>query len=166
MQGGIWISLFRRIPPTHHDCLVLRTANGTELVLQRILRLDREFLVALGRLSGSTDNGKVLIVPYDQLTYLSFNKQMSDEEVFEALGKQGIGESAAVAPPAAASPVAVEAPAEANEVVDFTPARVAPAAPPEPPAPSTAKVQPPSKSILLARLRQRLATDLAKPTGS
>src|SRR5438874_11154162 len=87
MQGEAWISLLQRIPQSLHDTLLLMTTTGFEIVLQRLIRLDRDFLVALGRLSGSTDQPKLLIIPYVQMTYLSFNKRMSDEEIESVLSK-------------------------------------------------------------------------------
>jgi hypothetical protein len=172
MQGTAWVGLFRRIPPSMHDCLIVMTTTGAEIVLQRLIRLDRDYLVALGRLSGSTDQPKVLVVPYDQMTYLSFGKKLSEEEMQGAIGKSGVAA-------AAAEPTAVEEPAtemDGEEIVDF-PGETAPAAPPaaspEPaPAASAAsaknapRVAPPSKSILLARLRERLANEIARQPGS
>jgi hypothetical protein len=161
MQGAAWIGLLRRVPAAMHDCLVLMTVTGTQIVLQRLIRLDRDFLVALGRLAGSTDQPKMLIVPYSQMVYLSFNKKLTDEEIQSAIGKPGMGEAAES-----------EAGAEPVEIVDFPhPASAAsaepapgagPAATPRP----TGKVAPPSKSILLARLRERLAGDITRPAGS
>src|SRR2546421_5517036 len=89
MQGAAWIGLLRRIPPSLHDNLLLMTTTGFEIVLQRLIRLERDFLVALGRLSGSTDQPKLLIIPYVQMTYLSFGKKMEDAEIESLLGKPG-----------------------------------------------------------------------------
>src|SRR2546423_15691455 len=87
MQGAAWIGLLRRIPTTLHDSLILMTTTGFEIVLQRLIRLDREYLGALGRLSGSTDQPKLLIIPYAQMTYLSFSKKMTDEQIDQVLIK-------------------------------------------------------------------------------
>jgi hypothetical protein len=162
MQGTAWIGVFRQIPQDLHDCLIVMTSTGVEIVLQRLVRLERDFLVAVGRLSGTTDQPKVLFLPYDQMTYLSFSKKLSEQEMQDAIGKSG--ELVASAPPVKAEASPPDQPAE--HTVDF-PRAAASAAPVEParvgPAPAakgSPKMAPPSKSILLARLRERLANEI------
>jgi hypothetical protein len=169
MLGPSWIALLRRIPPSQHDSLILMTLTGREVVMQRILRLDREYLVALARPAGTTDQPKLMVVPYDQLTYLSFSKKMADGEVEGLLGKPGEGVQLVEAggEPAAAGGLPDAAAAEDTAVVEFAPDPAAEPAPDETPADAQpAKAVPPSKTVLLARLRQRLAGDVAKPAGS
>jgi hypothetical protein len=170
MQNTAWIALFGRIPVAIHDCLIIKTDSGSEIVLQRLIRLDRDFLVALGRFSGSVDQPKILIVPYSHMTYLAINKNMTEEEIQGAIGRPGAGESIQElpAPPEANAARTNAQSLEQVEIIDF-PRQSPPAAAPEaPPAPSSAepfaergapRVVPPSKSILLARLRQRLANE-------
>jgi hypothetical protein len=177
MQGTAWIGLFRRIPESLHNCLYLMTTTGAEIVLQRLIRLDRDYLVALGRLSGTTDQAKVVIIPFDQMTYLSFGKAMTEEEVQGALGKPGVTVTV-VEQPAAETPVTElpAADAETVEIIDFSrqPAKAIPVAatvrPSEPapaiPSKSGSKMAPPSKTILLARLRERLANDISRQSGT
>src|ERR1700736_6301393 len=90
MQGASWIGVIRRVPASLHDSLVVVTTTRAEIFVQKVIRLDRDFLVCLGRLAGSTEQGKVLIIPYDQMTYLAFNKKMSDDEIYSVVGKPGI----------------------------------------------------------------------------
>ena len=164
MQGTAWIGLYRRIPASLHDCLIVMTTTGAEIILQRLIRLDHDFLVALGRPSGSTDQAKVLVIPYDQMTYLSFSKKLTDEELQGFIGKPGVAVASADADEVAET--------AAEEIVDF-PREPAPAAAaaamPEPaavtPGQKAPKVAPPSKSILLARLRERLANEIARQPG-
>jgi hypothetical protein len=181
MQGAAWVKLFRRIPPARHDGLVLTTTTGTEIVVQRLIRLDRDFLVALGRLGGTTEHGKILVLPYDHLTHLSFNKKLTDAEIIDFLGKPGVAvqpveaeperslESALVPRPADETIETFDFPAD-NPPLDVssdTPLPAEPAVPAVPPGGNNVpKVSPPSKSILLARLRERLANEIAKPPGT
>jgi hypothetical protein len=174
MQGPSWIALIRRIPASQHDCLVLMTTTGAEIIVQKVIRLDRDYLVCLGRLSGSTDQGKVLIIPYDQMTYLSFNKKMTDDEIHSVVGKPGVAVQLVEAAPAVVAEAVEETAAEPTEFrmepmsdpTAATPQPLAEAAAPAPPPPPGPKVAPPSKSMLLARLRQRLANDVAKQPGA
>jgi hypothetical protein len=176
MQGTAWIGVFRRIPTTLHDCLIVMTTNGAEVILQRLIRLDRDFLVALGRLSGTTDQAKVLILPYDQMTYLSFGKKLSEEELQGAIGKPGVvvaSEQPAEVAEQTGSEVEVEVEVEgqAEGPVNFPSAAATPVpvetarAEPAPPDKSNHKVVPPSKSVLLARLRERLAGEVSRTPG-
>jgi hypothetical protein len=175
MQGPAWISLLRRIPAAQHDSLLLMTTNGTEIVVQRIMRLEGDFLVMLGRLSGSTDEAKCLVLPYDQLTYLAFNKKLTDTEMDKVLAPVAAGGQAS----ALAAPVVAPAKEAASteekpgaEVSDSAQAATTPAAA-DTPSPATNVTQPaakpnpkgsmPSRSVLLARLRQRLTDEAGKP---
>jgi hypothetical protein len=154
MKAPVWIALFQRIPASYHDCLAVKLASGAEVVLQTILSLEEEYMVVRGRTSGSTEEGRVFLVPYDQMQYLGFNRKMSEEEVRGLFG----GQPAAVAPSIPA-PVEVSAPQPPPAAAVEAPPAEAPAA--EPPKKPAAI----SKTILLARLRARLAQD-SKPAGT
>ena len=169
MQGPEWVGLLRRIPPAQHDCLILMTTNSTQIVMQRIIRLANDFLVGLGRVAGSTEHGKVLVIPYDQLTYLSFSKKLTDAEIETILGE------AAFAPPmlenaaiSSSAPPALDQKRQKEPELPSSAATVSAEQPlsakglePTSPKPNS-KAAMPSKSILLARLRQRLVDDAGK----
>ena len=53
MQTRSWMKLLQRIPSEQHDILVLLTSIGVEINLQRIMRMEDEFLVVRGRRGGS-----------------------------------------------------------------------------------------------------------------
>jgi hypothetical protein len=149
MQAGSWIALLRRIPASQHDNLMVVTATGTELMVQKIVRLEEEFLIIRGRHSGSTDQGRVMMIPYTQLNYLAFQKALLEKEIQAIFGNLA-GESefaqiAGLTEAAAEEPVLAEIADDDDEE----------AAAPAPQASS--KPKPPSKSVLLARLRERLA---------
>jgi hypothetical protein len=147
MQGTAWIAVLRRIPAALHDCIMLVTTAG-DVMVQNLVRFERDYLVVRGRMAGSTDTGRVLFIPFDQISYAGLTRALDDAELQQLLGKPG----AAVQPvengaafelgPAVTVPSTVEQP---------TPAAA------EPPKPNH-----PSKSILLARLRARLANEQAK----
>lgn len=185
MQGAAWIGLFRRIPAEQHNTIMLMTTTGAEVVVQRILRLDRDFLACEGRLAGSTDQGRFILLPYEQISYLCFAKKLSDAETLAVLGKPGVAVKlveTAVAPQveevveeiveevteAVLQPVEDAAPSEAVPQPAPTAQTPMPAAKEPLPAAAGAssKVAPLSKSVLLARLRQRLASDIAKQPGA
>jgi hypothetical protein len=179
MQGPAWINLLSRVPPDQHDCLTLVTTTNAEIVLQRLVHLDNDFLVAVGRLGGSTDQGKLMVIPYDQLTYLAFNKKLSDAEIGAVLNPSGIAHTGALfesrtstlpsngtSPPADANQLSPAASSlsqpdsNTNSSADTPP--LGKVAAQDDASRRNTKAPMPSKSVLLARLRQRLADDASK----
>jgi hypothetical protein len=157
MQGYHWRTVLRRIPQQQHDNLVIVTNCGAEVVLQEIVGMEEEFVIVRGRMAGSTDTGRVIIVPYDQMSYLGFNKPMTEPEIQDVFGR-AIADSfahQAARPEAATAPVATAS----SPTPQGAPGQPAAAAPG-----SKAGSNPnhPSKSLLLARLRARLAGDGTK----
>ncbi|MCI0681052.1 MAG: hypothetical protein L0Y71_03020 [Gemmataceae bacterium] len=158
MQGSSWIEMLRRVPSELYDSLALGLVTGAEVVVQQLIRLEHDFVVVRGRMAGSTAEGRVMIVPYSHMATMAFNKRMAETEVQQIFGaplSTGSSAPAAWAEPSVAEAAAQPAPAEAP------PANGQSASiPPAPPAKSTrpdAPKPPQSKSILLARLRERLA---------
>jgi len=157
MLGPAWVELIKRIPAALHDNLMAVTSTGAEIMIQSIMRLEDEFVILRGRPAGSTEQGRVLLLPWDQLNHVAFHKSIAETEVQRIFGN---GEAVAAEVVEHASEKAAAKP---------EPATTSEAAPPEPatnasvpvPAPA-AKPAPLSKSILLARLRARMANDIAK----
>src|SRR5207248_3086795 len=54
---------------------------------QSILRLENEFAILRGRMAGSTDAGRVIILPYHQIVNLAFSKRMLEPEVKSIFGE-------------------------------------------------------------------------------
>jgi hypothetical protein len=147
MEGHAWAGLLQRIPATYHDNLAVVLSTGAEIVLQSIASLEPEYMVIRGRTAGSTDSGRVFIVPFDQVQYLGFQKPLREPELRALFGSEAPAFAACAGP------------------VDAAPAEGTLAPPPPPPAsepapePVPQKPPPMSKSILLARLRARLSQD-------
>jgi hypothetical protein len=150
MQGSGWLSVLGRIPPPQHNCLVILTTSGMEIMLREIVRMENDFIILRGRMAGSTDDGRAIILPFDQINYLGFNKMMSEAEL-QAM----FGQSDAQSPPAAPTPIE-KPPAVAPPPAGTPPPAAAPG------GKATAKAAHPSKSLLLARLRARLSGDGSK----
>lgn len=133
-----WIGIFRRIPDSLHDVLALGLTTGAEIIVQKIIRLDPEFMMIRGRLSGTQDTGRIVMIPYQQLTFVAIQRYLVDTEVEAIFGK-------GAAPGVIAVPTAAEPAAEAATVN-------------EPPLPVNAPKKPEavSKAMLLAKLRDRL----------
>ncbi|MGE3808284.1 MAG: hypothetical protein AB7K24_26790 [Gemmataceae bacterium] len=184
MRSKAWIALLQTIPPEKFEKLTMVSSSGNELNIQNILRIEEEYMVCMGRLAGTTDDPRVMLVPLDNIDYLGFReplKQGEAEEIFgHGLGLDGQGAPAprtVVATPAAAAAAAApsEEAAEDEPVKKQKPAALsallkpqgqeAPApAPTPPPAPAPAPAAEPAaaeggpllpgKAALLERLRK------------
>lgn len=179
MHGPSWIALLRRIPVQYHDSLAFALVTGGEIVVQSLLRLEREFVIMRGRMTGSTDVGRIVILPYSQIVNLAFQRRMTEPEVQAIFGQDF--EIPIRGEPASTAPGASEAPEEAA-LLDIGP--IGPVATETPEAPDNSQGDPnnsfalagdeaaadpaaasaermksklPSKSMLLERLRARLA---------
>jgi hypothetical protein len=149
-----WIAMFRRIPADLEDTLILGLNTGVDIMLQKFLKLEPDFMIIRGRVSGTQDAGRVTLVPYGQLSFVAITKPMKDPEVDEIFGKAMPVASADAprpvvvppSPPVAAAPVK-PAPSEPSTIPSQAQA---------PDAGGPRKPEPMSKITLLAKLRERL----------
>jgi hypothetical protein len=152
MQADLWKALLRRIPEEHADNLMLMTAQGTEINVQMILRMEEDVVILRGRLSGTSDAGRIFMVPYEHLDHIGFQRPMTDAQLQAALG---ITVTAATRP----APAAETAPPPAAP--EAAPAAPAPPTLTPPPGSATGGAVPgllarlPSKAEMIQRLRQR-----------
>ena len=117
MQAQTWISLFRHIPPEQHSRFTLVTANGTEIAVQSLLRLEADFAIIKGRLSGSQDAGRVFFIPYASIDTFSFTNPVRETDVNDLFGTLKFDEPEPEPAPvimAEPQPVAPSAQAAAN----------------------------------------------------
>jgi hypothetical protein len=147
-ENQAWIALFRRIPVPLHESLALGLTTGSEIVVQRIVKLEPDFMIIRGRLAGTQDSGRIVMVPYTQLTFVAIPKPMLDTEVEAVFGKAAPVAGADMPSPAAADSPAVETPAgdkaEPEAVVEESQVK------------RSKKPEQASKTVLLAKLRERL----------
>jgi hypothetical protein len=150
-----WITLFRRVPANLHDGLTVGLRSGMEIAIQTILKLEPDFLILRGRLTGTQEGGKILLIPYAEMTVLSLARPLKDTEVEAIFGKGDPTELLDLPPVGADTPSAASAvqPAAKYATVNDPAVAVNPAKKPEQQ----------SKSVLLAKLRERLKE--TPPTG-
>lgn len=139
-----WITMFRRIPQAMHDGLTIGLRSGSEIAIQTVLKLEPEFAILRGRLTGTQEGGKVLLIPYAEMTVLSILRPLKDPEVEEIFGK---GDPPTLVEMPAASATPAPAPSETPVAAEPAPANAAPAA---------KKSDTVSKAAMLAKLRERL----------
>jgi hypothetical protein len=158
MQGASWINLFGRIPANLHDGLALALTTGNEVVVQCLIKLDPDYVILRGRLAGTQDSGRVVILPYSQLVSIAFNRHLTEPEVEAIFGQnaQPLAADPKLSPNGAAAAPPGEATDERKEKAPPVNGKSAAATP--------AKPVLPSKAELLAKLRSRLG-DTNRPNG-
>lgn len=158
MDAASWVSVFQRIPPEKEDLLVIVTTSGIELIIQKIVRVEAEFVIVKGRLSGATDAARAVLMPYDQINNLAVNKQLLEPDILTVFGFSGVTTAKeAPAAPAKAEDNSLPSPSRKEDVAPAP----ATASPSQRPA-LTKGSGPPSKSLFLERLRARLGTESSK----
>jgi hypothetical protein len=158
MQSSAWIQLLRQIPAENHDKIVLMTSNGTDINLQAVLRLEKDYVALRGRLAASTEAGRVFFVPYDQLCLIGFREGVPEAKIMQMFGSAVPGAAAAVAPEAL--PAAGEGPLPEGDGNGSSPAPVSES------AKSSRTSLAPAKAALLERLRRARGPDSPKPPSS
>jgi hypothetical protein len=145
MQGASWINLLRRIPANLHDGMALTLSTGAEVVVQRLVKLDPEVAILRGRLAGTQDTGRLVVLPYSHLVAVNIARPLTDGDVDTIFGRNGqafAGEMALAVP-------GDSSPGDGAPDVDSSANGEPDAAGPKPAMPS--------KNQLLAKLRARLS---------
>jgi hypothetical protein len=150
MQSAAWKAIFNRVPREHHEIMMVVTSIGIEINVRQIQLLEPDYVVIRGRLGGTTDAGRLFFVPYDQINYVTFNKEIKEQQIAEMLGTEPQPEKGPI-PEGESLPPAAEAAAE--------PEKETPAPPPAEPAKAATS---PGKMALLERIRARVRQ---KPEG-
>jgi len=83
MRHAVWEALLRHIPEDQQNQYMLVTASGTEIALQRFLRIEADFFIVKGRLAGSQEQGRVFVLPYDHIDYFGTSQPLKDTEFQE-----------------------------------------------------------------------------------
>jgi hypothetical protein len=96
MQSELWQWVFGRMPAEQYNQIMLVTRSGIEIAVQALLRIEPEFVAIKGRLTGSTDAGRVFFIPYENLDYFGIERDVKEEE-FDAIF--GTGSLTAAAQP-------------------------------------------------------------------
>jgi hypothetical protein len=158
MQGSAWVALLQRVPPEQWDNLLVMTGNGIGITVKGIVRMEKEYMIVRGRLTGTNEEGGgFFFVPYEQINYVGFQRAI----------KETVIQSMYAGEPAAS----IAAGAESPEKGDEQPSAGSGETPPSEPSPAEAgdaaealKPATPGKAALLERLRaRRVGGDNAKP---
>jgi hypothetical protein len=163
----VWLQVLQRVPTDYYDSLAIITVTGAELVIQQIFKIERDFMVLRARTAGTGDLGRTVILAYGQIDFMAFNRKMSEEDVLKIFGEpmpeierpQPVMYQAATMAPTTPLPPAPPAfvPIKPKPPAQNVAAAAETAEPPDEEAAPAQKPGQVSKTILLARLRERLA---------
>ena len=81
MTNDFWKKLFESFRPEDEKLLVVRTADGLEVAVQNLSRIEDGLVMIRGRIAGTPDNGRLFLLPYAQLTGVYVNRIVANEEV-------------------------------------------------------------------------------------
>jgi hypothetical protein len=81
MQNADWTNIFRQIPVELQSQLMVVLNNRAEIAVETIYRLESPFVVLRGRMGGTTDNGLMFVLPYDQLSGIYLSRVITDADV-------------------------------------------------------------------------------------
>jgi hypothetical protein len=84
------------------------TSGGVEISIASLVRVEDEFAVIKGRLSGSQDSGRVFFIPYKNIEYFGYTNPVKDEDYEALFGKLVVPQPA---PPVPEVPMMVPPPA-------------------------------------------------------
>lgn len=76
-----WSTIFNSFRAEDHKFLVVSTANGLEVAVQEICRVENGLVIIRGRISGTADAGRLFLLPYTQLSSVYVNRPVRSEEV-------------------------------------------------------------------------------------
>jgi hypothetical protein len=99
MQIEVWKTLLRRVPSDQTDNLMVMTAQGTEINVQALLRMEEDYMVLRGRLAGTNEAGRIFIVPYAHLDHMGFQRPLTDAQFQAIFEGPPIGALSPPAPP-------------------------------------------------------------------
>lgn len=86
MTNQEWIDLFRSIPEPEHGKTVLVLSNNSEICVDALIRFDANYLVLRGRVGGTIEEARGMVVPFHQVVYVRIERYVKIEEMEEMFG--------------------------------------------------------------------------------
>lgn len=82
-----WIEVFKKIPETMHDQIVLSVSTGIDVYVQRLLQVGEQNVLIRGRLGGTDEGERIFLVPWPELRVLFFSRPVGDEMMYGMFGE-------------------------------------------------------------------------------
>ena len=147
MQNDMFAWILCRVPVEQYNQLTIVTSSGTEIAVQTLLRVEIDFVAIKGRLAGSQDAGRVFFIPFANIDYFGFQRDVREAEFDEMFGTGSLTVAGSAAPADAdvvAAPPAAALPPAATEAAPVS-------------ASVSQRTPLPLKSEVLERFRSRIA---------
>jgi hypothetical protein len=154
MQSDMWAWIFHRVPAEQYNQLVVMTRTGTEIAIQTLLRIEPDFIAIKGRLAGTQDAGRLYFIPFVNIDYFGFQRDVKETEFDDMFGAGPLDLPVTVAAPSPARVVPVVQPAAAPPAA--APPVSLPAVEAQPSVSVSQKTPLPLKSEILERFRSRI----------
>jgi hypothetical protein len=90
MQNADWTNILNQIPTELQCQLMVVLNNRAEIAVETIYRVESPFVVLRGRMGGTTEDGLMFVLPYDQLSGVYLTRGISDADV-EAMFSAPLG---------------------------------------------------------------------------
>jgi len=129
MTNQNWIEMLSVFPEEEHNSLVIVLQNGGEVNVDVLFRLEPNFVVLRGRVSGQTEEGRGFFIPYSQMLYFRLERATNISELKDIMdgssSRRGqpvqeipISEPVEALPAAPAGPAVTGATASRNALLD------------------------------------------------
>lgn len=86
MTNQDWIDLFRSIPEVEHGKTVIVLINGNEISVDALIRFEEAYLVVRGRVGGTVEEARGMVVPFHQIVYIRIERVVKIEEMESFFG--------------------------------------------------------------------------------
>ena len=150
MQNDMFAWILCRVPVEQYNQLTIVTSSGTEIAVQTLLRVEIDFVAIKGRLAGSQDAGRVFFIPFANIDYFGFQRDVRETEFDEMFGTGSLTVAGSAAPADAA--VVAAPPADPTAALPPAATEAAPVS-----ASVSQRTPLPLKSEVLERFRSRIA---------
>lgn len=132
MYSDDWINIFKTVPENLHSKLMVTLVNGAEFTIETIFRYEANYILFRGRLSGTTDEGRTVFIPYDQICAIRIDALLTGATVMgfygETMKERSLGGNQTTAsignepmpspvdPETLAAPAAADIPADPKDI--------------------------------------------------
>lgn len=155
MENATWVRLLRQVPAAMRQRLTVITNVGAEISIQDIIQMSDEYLVLRGRLAGTNDTGRLFLVPFSEITYVSSVVEMRDDAI-RAVFCKGPAATTAAVPEESPAVETAAAPSEAEPVAAAPEPEALPTGEPTAEQPAAGTPQKPAGPVNRAELLQRI----------
>ena len=80
MDSAGWRQAFSSFRPQDQGIIVIVMSGGMQIAVQEVSRVEDEVVLIRGRIAGTTDAGRLFLIPYSEINLLYVNRSVLQEE--------------------------------------------------------------------------------------